>query len=198
MLSDSLILGALILVSLTAIFVLISKDWRWCILALAIQYIGVFILVDASWPVEMAVAKMVAGWMSGAILGIAMASAPGAWRHPDQSIRFGPVFRVLAAIFFVLTISSLVLHSASWLSMIQTPIRWGSFLLIGFGILQLSLSSHPLRVVIGLLTALSGFEVIYAAIESSTLVTGLLAVVNLGLALVGAYLLIAPAMESDS
>ncbi len=81
--------------------------------------------------------------------------------------------------------------------MVTSPIRWGSFLLIGLGILQLSLSMHPLRVIIGLLTALSGFEIIYAAIESSTLVTGLLAGVNLGLALVGAYLLVAPTMESN-
>jgi hypothetical protein len=53
-----------------------------------------------------------------------------------------------------------------------------------------------LRVTIGLLTALSGFEIIYAAIETSTLVTGLLAGVNLGLALAGAYLIIAPTMEA--
>ncbi len=82
--------------------------------------------------------------------------------------------------------------------MIDTTLRWGSFLLIGFGILQLGLTSHPLRVIIGLLTALSGFEVIYAAIESSNLVTGLLAGVNLGLALAGAYMLVAPSMESNA
>jgi hypothetical protein len=81
--------------------------------------------------------------------------------------------------------------------MISVPIRWGSFVLISFGLLQLSLTSHPLRVIIGLLTFLSGFEIIYAAIETSTLVTGLLAGVNLGLALIGAYMLIVPTMESN-
>jgi hypothetical protein len=81
--------------------------------------------------------------------------------------------------------------------MISIPILWGSFILISFGLLQLSLTSHPFRVIIGLLTSLSGFEIIYAAIETSTLVTGLLAGVNLGLALVGAYMLIAPTMESN-
>jgi hypothetical protein len=81
--------------------------------------------------------------------------------------------------------------------MISIPIRWGSFMLIGIGLLQLSLSSYPLRVIMGLLTILSGFEIIYAAIETSTLVTGLLAGVNIGLALVGAYLLIAPTMETS-
>ncbi len=197
MIPDFIVYGAVILVSLTATFILISKDWRYCISALAVQYVGVFMLVYTSWPVEMAVAKMVAGWMSGAILGIAMASAPASWRNPDPSVKVGPIFRVLAAAIVVLTIASLVLHSDTWLSMIKNSIRWGSFLLIGFGVLQLSLSSHPLRIILALLTALSGFEIIYAAIETSTLVTGLLAGVNLGLALVGAYLLVAPTLESN-
>jgi hypothetical protein len=91
-----------------------------------------------------------------------------------------------------------VLHSGELLSSISFVIQWGSFFLIGIGLLQLSLTSHPLRVVIGLLTVLSGFEILYATMESSVLVTGLLAGVNLGLALVGAYLLVAPAMEASN
>jgi hypothetical protein len=197
MASDPIVLGAVILVSLTSTYILIGKDWRFCIGAMAVQYIGVFLLVYASWPVEMAVAKMVAGWMAGAILGIAMTSAPDTWRESEKSIKFGPVFRILAALILALTITSLVLHSETWLSMISIPIRWGSFILISLGLLQISLTSHPLRVIIGLLTSISGFEIIYAAIETSALVTGLLAGVNLGLALVGAYLLIAPTMESN-
>jgi hypothetical protein len=103
----------------------------------------------------------------------------------------------MAAAIIALAVTSLVFSSESWLLMISTPIRWGSFILIGIGLLQLSLSSNPLRVIIGLLTALSGFEILYAVIESSILVMGLLAGVNLGLALVGAYLLIAPTMEGS-
>jgi hypothetical protein len=38
---------------------------------------------------------------------------------------------------------------------------------------------------------LTGFEILYAAIESSILVAGLLAVINLGLGIAGSYLLIA-------
>jgi len=197
MVPEPLLLLAVILVSLTSLFILISNNWRFCILALAVQYIGVFVLIYASWPIEMAIAKMVAGWMSGAILGIAMASTQATWSSSEKSTKFGPFFRILAAIIIFLTIYSLVPHSQSWLSMITPMIRWGSFILIGYGVLQLSLTSNPLRVIIGLLTTLSGYEVIYAAIETSTLVTGLLAGVNIGLALVGAYLLIAPAMESN-
>jgi hypothetical protein len=57
------------------------------------------------------------------------------------------------------------------------------------GLLQLGTSAQPFRVVLGLLTVLAGFEIIYAAVESSTLVAALLAAINLSLALTGAYLL---------
>lgn len=197
MFPDSLVLFAVVVVTLTSIFILVSQDWRYCIAALALQYIGVFLLVSTSWPVEMAVVKIVAGWMAGAILRFAMDAGSEIWRNPRQTIKFGPVFRFMAAGIIVLAIASLILGSESWLSMISIPLRWGSFILISIGLLQLSLSSHPLLVTIGLLTALSGFEIIYAVVEASILVAGLMAGVNLGLALVGAYLLIVPTMESS-
>jgi hypothetical protein len=198
MLADSnfLVFLAVVGICLTSSIILVTRDWRYCIGALAVQYIGVFILVNTSWPVEMAVVKMVAGWMAGAILGIAMSSIPDSLREYENRVALGLGFRIISAIILALTITSLVFHSSTWFSMISTPILWGSFILIGFGILQLSLTSHPFRVILGLLTSLAGFEIIYASIETSSLVTGLLAGVNLGLALVGSYMIIAPTMES--
>jgi uncharacterized membrane protein len=67
----------------------------------------------------------------------------------------------------------------------------GSLLLIGMGLLHLGLTADTLRVTIGLMTILSGFEILYTAVEGSVLVAALLAVIILGLALVGSYLLIA-------
>ena len=196
--SEPLIFGAMVLVSLTSLYILISRDWRFSIGALAIQYVGVFLLVSTSWPIELAVTKMVAGWMAGAILGIAVASSSDTRVDIEQPVKFGTSFRLLSAAIFALTVTSVVFNSGDLLSSIGYEIQWGSFFLIGIGLLQLSLTSHPFRVVIGLLTLLSGFEIIYATMESSVLVTGLLAGVNLGLALVGAYLLVATAMEASN
>jgi hypothetical protein len=196
--SEALILAAVILVSMTSIYLLISRDWRFSIGGLAVQFLGVFLLVNSSWPVELAVTKMVSGWMAGAILGIAIISGPDTWRESETSIKFGTTFRLLSATIIALTVTSLVLHSGDIFSAINPKIQWGGFFLIGIGLLQLSFTSHPLRVIIGLLTALSGFEILYAAIESSILVTGLLAGITLGLSLVGAYLLVAPYMEQTS
>jgi hypothetical protein len=67
--------------------------------------------------------------------------------------------------------------------------------LIGVGLLQLGMSVHPLRIILGLLTVLSGFELIYAGVETSILIAGMQALVVLGLALGGAYLLSAGVNE---
>jgi hypothetical membrane protein len=64
--------------------------------------------------------------------------------------------------------------------------------------LHLGWTANPFRVITGLLTVLTGFEIFYSAVEISALVAGLLAVVTLGLSLVGAYMIIAPTLESIS
>jgi hypothetical protein len=48
------------------------------------------------------------------------------------------------------------------------------------------------------MTILSGFEILYATVEGSILVAALLAIINLGLALVGSYLLIASNAEEET
>ncbi len=195
--TELLVIGMVVLVSLTSILALISRDWRYCVGSLAIQYIGVFLLVSQYWPLGMAITKLLAGWMACAILGTAMTYVPEVWSDTERNLRFGTLFRILAALIVALAITSLANLSQAWLTTMSVSVRWGSFFLIGIGLLQLSLTSHPLRVIIGLLTVISGFEIIYASVETSTLVTGLLAVVNLSLALIGAYLVIAPAMEAN-
>ena len=70
-------------------------------------------------------------------------------------------------------------------------------MLIGMGLLQLGFAPTALQTILGLLTTAAGFEIFYAVVEKSTLVAGLLSMTNLGLALAGAYLLVAPHMEQD-
>jgi hypothetical protein len=67
---------AALLVTLTAFLLLVGEDWRIQAGLLAAQYVGVFMLVALEWPVAMAAIKLVAGWMAGAVLGMAMLSLP--------------------------------------------------------------------------------------------------------------------------
>ena len=188
---------ALVLATLTALALLISRDWRWSITAIAIQYLAAFVLVSISWPLEMAIAKMIAGWMAGAILGMAMANAPEAWESKELAVQSARLFRLLAAGTVFIILLGIAPTAADWLPGINTFALWSSLLLMGMGLLQLGLTTQPLRVALGLLTVLTGFEILYAAVESSTLVAGLLASVNLFIALACAYLLTAPSIEEE-
>jgi hypothetical protein len=192
---ELLALPSVLLLAISSLLLLISRNWRWSILELAIQYVGVFLLVALHWPLEMAVVKLVAGWMSGAVLGVAMFGAPEAWRTEERFWPSGRAFRLLAAGLVGLAVYTVAPHMQAWLPGVRMEQVWGGLILIGMGLLHLGLTAQPLRVALGLLTVLAGFEILYAVIETSTLVAGLLGGVNLGLALAGAYLLNAPIME---
>ena len=177
----------LLLVIFTATGLLFSRDWRWSLGMLAVQYFGVFWMVQTHWPVSMATTKLITGWMACAVLGIAQINAKveketvSAWLE-------GRLFHVFAAGMVIVATFGLSLRVVTWLG-VSLQFALGGLLLIGLGLLHLGITSNSFQVVIGLLTVLSGFEVLYAAVESSALVTALLAVVNLGLALAGAYFL---------
>jgi hypothetical protein len=187
---------AILLVFITSIMLLLGRDWRWLIVALSLQYAGVFLLVMLSWPLEMAVVKVLAGWMAGAVLGVGVAIVPVSWKEEESSWPSGRWFKLLAAGLVTLVVVSSAPTIASWLPGVGSEIVLGCLILIGNGLLNLGLTNHPFRVTIGLLTLLAGFEILYAALEVSALVAGLLAGVNLSLALVGAFLILVPSMEA--
>lgn len=208
---EAIEIAAVVLLTATAIVLLISDRWRASILALALQYAGVFILVAGSWPVSMALVKLVAGWIAGSVLATAVRSLPPveATPHPvlyrlqlgRVDLRIislsGELFRLLAAGMIVLVALSTAPQAVDWVPGISTPQALGALILVGLGLLHLGLTAQPFRVILGLLTVLAGFEILYAAVEFSTLVAGLLAGITLILALVGAFLLLAPIVEEE-
>jgi hypothetical protein len=190
---------AVLVLALTSIMLIVNNSWRWMILLLAFQYIGVFILVAIRWPIELAVSKIVAGWMASAVLSVAIheisSSSPLYWQETEKFWLSGRLFRLLAAGLVIMTVLSISPRLAEWVEGIGEMQTVGALTLIGMGLLHLGLTAQPFRVVIGLLTILSGFEILLSAVEVSALIAGLLAFVTLGLALVGAYLLLAPSMQ---
>ncbi len=190
---ELLVLPVVFLVSLTGIILLVSPDWRVSIAALVVQYFGVFVLVAMSWPLEMAIVKLVTGWMVCAVLALAKTGAPGRYIEEQGTIMI-VLFRLLAAGLVGLVVASTAPRILVWIPEITIEQLLGGWVLIGLGLLHLGLTSSTLRVILGLLTVLAGFEILYAAVETSVLVAGLLAAVSLGLALVGAYLLVVPSL----
>lgn len=194
---DAFSLPAVLLLSLPALTLLISHDWRVLVSALGLMYVGVFFLVLFSWSIEMAVVKLVAGWISASVLGISMVNI----RHRQlRKTRYLPseiIFRISAAGLVGLATISLTHGLRAWFPGLSYEQAIGGLILLGMSLLHLGFTSQPLHIIVGLLTFFAGFEILYAAVESSVLVAGFLAVINMGVALVGAYLLLVPTMESD-
>ena len=181
---------ALMLVTSTAI--LINRDWRLSLGALAVQYVAAFWLVTRHLPFVMGSAKLITGWMVVAALGMTRLGLPSAEDENEESfLPRGQWFRVI----LMLVVASVSVGAAPRIESAIPGLGWqvivGSLLLIGAGVVHLGITSDTLNVILGLLTMLTGFEILYAAIESSILVAGLLAVTNLGLGIAGSYLLIA-------
>jgi hypothetical protein len=178
---------AIVVLLVSSLILFLSQDWRKMILGLALQYLGVFWLVAGIWPLGLAVIKLVVGWMVAAVLGV---SQPAALLvDATSSVRSGRLFKLLTALLILVFILTAVPALEGWYGV--TPyIRLGGLMLLGMGLLQLGMTNRPFRVILGLLTVMAGFEVLYASVENSVLVTGLLAIINLGIVMVGAYLIV--------
>jgi hypothetical protein len=170
---------------------------RWMIGLLAVQYVGVFLLVSFSWPLEIAVVKLVAGWMAAAVLFLAHGTGSSERKDRLTANIPGTFFMGFAALLIGLSMYSLMPAALRWFLSASPQQVLGGVWLLGLGILQLSFSREDIRISIGLLTIISGFEILYATLEASVLMTGLLAILHIGLSFVGAYLQLAASLEES-
>jgi hypothetical protein len=192
---EPILWAAVILILGASIGLLLVRDWRVSLALLAFLYLGMFVLVSAHWPLGMSTAKLITGWMAAAILGMTQSGSPG-FSQQESAWPEGRAFRLFIAALVVIAVASFAPSLLIWLPGILLPVAYGGLILIGMGLLQLGITVQPLRVTLGLLTVLCGFEILYASIENSILVAALLSVVNLGLALVGSYLIAADQPET--
>jgi hypothetical protein len=189
---------AVVLILITSSGLLLSREWRWSLGLLAGQYLASFWLVGIHWPWGMAAVKLVTGWMAIAALAMTLLSLNPKDENEVQHLPQETSFRLFACGVTALIVLAAAPRIESVMPGLGLPVIAGSLLPIGMGLLHLGSTSDLLRVITGLLTILTGFETLYAAVESSVLVAGLLAAVNLGLALVGSYLLFNSSMESSA
>ncbi len=177
---------AFVLLVITAMMILVFRDWRITAVALGLQYLGVFVLVLQSWPLGMAVIKLIVGWMAAAALattGIRQ-NTPSTEIAPNASLFFRGFLGLLVILVIFIIAPQLTQNIFRDVDLV---IVQGGLVLAGMALMQLGTTSDPYLMIISLLSLFSGFEVIHAALEISTLLTGLLAIVNLGLALIGVY-----------
>ncbi|GIV65904.1 MAG: hypothetical protein AB1457_11520 [Chloroflexota bacterium] len=183
-----------LLLIVSGFLLLLFLGWRYTLLGLALQYIGVFWLLVQILPVGLAAVKLIVGWMAGAILASSQVSLGEELPVTDLS---GRIFRGLVLIFGVIVAFSILPAAEGWIP-VEGSVLVGGLILLISGLLQLGLTGNPFRLSAGLLTFLAGFEMIYAGLVSSVLVVGLLGLINLGLGLAGSYFILSSTLEESS
>jgi len=149
--------------------------------------VGVFWFVQLSWPLSLAIIKLISGLIVCIILAF-YSEEYEVQSAQDKSWPQGSIFKIFSAGLIVLSTLAISSQAAFWIGISNPTIIWIGLYLIGIGILQLGITAQTERVIIALLTLISGFEIIYSFVETSSLVAALLVIINIGLAIVGVYL----------
>jgi hypothetical protein len=186
---QSISMLALATIVVAVLIVIIFKDWRVIAVALGAQYLGAFALVALSWPVNLAIVKLITGWMASSVIAFTCLRQNREGSQPEKASSL--FFRGLTGLLVIVLVFILAPPMQERIFPgVDLVIIQGGLMMMGMALMQLGLNSEPYPVIIGLFTFLSGFEVIHAALELSTLLTGLFVVVNLGLSLAGVYLMV--------
>lgn len=190
--SQTLSIIAVTLIFACALFNLVRRQWLSNFIALSLQYIGVFMLLLSVRTIALAFIPLLVGLMTTLILLVTLVGS-GKMEKPRflQRISAGEVFRTIAGLVAIIFVALLVPTvrreifpgSGSYLLL-------GSLGLIMLGLLQVGMKSEPLYVILGILSFFSGFQLLYASLETSTLLVGLFVLLNLALGLVGAFFLV--------
>ena len=153
-----------------------------------VHYGAVVLLATPSLGSSLALLKLATGAMTIAILWLSLRDEPQLAEAHSKDLIDRPIFR--ASLLVLVLTAGWGLGRTSWLEIpaLSSTAEIGATMLLTLGLMIAGFFDEPLRVGSGIITGLSGFEVIYAAVEPSLAVLALLAGVQLGLALIIGFL----------
>jgi hypothetical protein len=180
----------------TAALIVLVDDWRASLLALLGQYLLAGMVLSRLALPEVALIKVLVGALICPMLYLAARQAGWLARQNPYSAAAqratfpaGPAFRLLAVT--LMGLLAMALSQSYPLPVIPPDVGLASYWLMLNGLLILMLTEHPFKAGQGLLTGITGFELLYTYIERSLAMVWLWAVVNLLLTLAIAYLVVA-------
>jgi hypothetical protein len=186
-------------VAITGILLILADRRMQILILLTIQYVLSAVLVWATLSLQVAVARMVSGLVVAAILGLAVWSIGLRSRiSRSRVLPSGRAFRLISAL--LISVAAIGIGRGPWIEVLELPtmVILGALLMVGLGLLQIGLFDAPLRIGVGLLTLIGGFEMAYGIIEPSLAIIALFALVNIGIALSISYLVMLAAGQTDT
>jgi len=176
----------LILVSVTILSIttlLISNSSQTVLIFLGILYLCSFLMLLQIWPLGLAFVHLLTGLLT--VLVINSLCSQLTWQSESP--------RIAMDILMVVFVGVITFAFAPQLSAYLT--ESSEFLIIGFfmfviGLLQVGTSQDTFRILISLFIFALGFQVLYAPLEGSALVTALISVIQLVMAFVGSRMVV--------
>lgn len=182
------------------VLLLTATDRRVVLACLGCAFIACSALLIGQVPVVVSLALMTSGLAATAIVFLSTSAAAWPWSSAAAgALPEGRPFRLVLSAFTVVAVVGLSQGVNLPGRTVPQPVLATALGLIGLGALQLGLSERSLRVCIGLLTALAGFETLYFILEPALAIVALLGSVNVVVALIASYLLLVvrPAPPAD-
>jgi hypothetical protein len=200
--------GTAVLVALliAAGLLVVLLNWRLLIFVLGAQYILIGLMLTRVVPIELAAVKALVGVMICPVLYITARrmhwGQAEADREDEEVIErpkrrwwwiLGPGLPVRVIVTVLAVAMSVSLASRNPLPItadqaLSRDFTIGAFSVMLLGLINAALAENPLKVGLGLLSVLAGFELFYTAVEPTLTIVGLLGLTNLILALAISYL----------
>ncbi len=202
--------GTAVLIALLSVagLLVILTNWRLLIFALGLQYVLIGLMLTRVVPIELAAVKALVGVMICPVLYITArrvnwgqieeveeeteeAKAERPKRRRWSIIGAGLPVRVIVATLALAMSISLASRNPLPITgdqILSRDFTVGAFSVMLLGLLNTALAENPLKVGMGLLSFLAGFELFFTAIEPTLTIVGLLGLTNLILALAISYL----------
>jgi hypothetical protein len=201
----SLTTPALIGLLVTAVLLVLTNDWRLSFAALGAQYVLAAVLMAQTVIWQVVAAKAVVGALVVVVLTITGRAASfgraangsraansdptrGAPQSPSSDFPTNLPFRGVSTMLAAVAVWYLVTEGDYAFPGLPVGVSLAGYLLIGLGLLNLGLTEEPMNAGMGLLTLMTGFDLIYASIEPSRAVVALMAAMHFGVALAVSYL----------
>ena len=178
------------------VLLLTAVDRRVVLTSLGVLIVASSLMLIGRVPLVVSLALMTSGLAATAIILLSTSADAWPWLAAAAgALPEGRPFRLTLSVFVLMAVLGLTPGVNLPGAEVPRPVIVTALGLIGLGALQLGLSERSLRVCIGLLTVLAGFETLYFILEPSLAVVALLGSVNVVIALIASYLLLVVRQE---
>lgn len=195
---------SLVLLIVSAGFVVLVRNWRLVLPVMVLQYVAVGLLLARLFDPIAALFKPMAGSITLIVLSLAAQRADDVRAGRGESVArerlARPNWQRLPAQLLLRAVTMALVLTAAFGAAVRFPLpggtrelNLGAYMLIGCGLILMATAYESLNVGTGILMLVSGFELAYVPLEPSVGVSALLALTTLLIGLAIAYLILADA-----